>query len=218
MIMLGSNMVVYRGEEFVLRCEVVNSLGQPYVLSNTLQNPYILIVVSSNTYRQRGRYIMRYWLDISDYPKFETVDIQHIPNLDKAPTEYGYPSNDFAVWYVVDAAGNTEYYYYDNGYKPYSFAFTKTFLSQDTAAWIESLYTYEINLVDGKTTLSYLKGYYEGLYPGQPVPDSALELWKAICKVKPELLKDIHIEAPLANFAIADVLRGPSKITIKANN
>ena len=58
---LGKTIIVRRGETFILSRKVFKADGSPFVLSKSIVNPYLIITVSSNTYRLNGGYKMNYW-------------------------------------------------------------------------------------------------------------------------------------------------------------
>ena len=71
---LGKTIIVNRGETFVLSRKVFKDDGiTPYVLSTSIVNPYLIITVSSSTYRVNGGYKTNFWLDLSTYPSFSPV-------------------------------------------------------------------------------------------------------------------------------------------------
>lgn len=220
MKILGTNIVVYRGEQFTLTYSAMNKDGVPFVLSQDLVNPYIVITVSSNAYCLKGGYFHRYWLNLVDYPKFKRTTPELLTGgLDGGLPE-GYNWND-TVFYIVDSSNNMEYYYWDLvklQFVKYEFVFSKLFLSLDTREWIESNYQYQIHLADGNTTLSYLTTIFQTLYPDKNPPDTVPEIMQDICKKRPDLIKGVAPDSPLVNFTVSTIFLGPSKLTIKANS
>lgn len=223
MRILGKQIIAYRGEVFVMSMEVVRSDGSPYVLRSQLNNPYLLISVSSNTYRLKGKYLKNYWLDLSSYPKFEQATITDISQeqLQDNVLPEGFTA-ETCIYRYMSELGEKEYYRYigtspGGKYEPYSFSFVKTFLNVDTREWIESNYQYEIRILSGETTRTYLTNTFTALFPAEEVPDTIQEIYDAINKVRPDLLTYVSVTSPLANFATNDIIVPPSVLTVKAN-
>lgn len=71
MKVLGKNIIVRRGETFVLSRKVFKDDGRtPFVLPTSILNPYLVISVTSTAYNVEGRYKCNYWLNLANYPKF----------------------------------------------------------------------------------------------------------------------------------------------------
>ena len=220
---IGNNIVVTRGEVFVLARDIVYNNGAPYVLRSQLENPYLLITISSNTYRLAGRYFKRYWLDLSEYPKFDTTEVKDITlqQLTNHELPEGYSAST-CIYRYLSAEGESTYYRYvgqspDGTYEEYSFSFIQTFLNSDTREWIESIYRYDIRIVSGETTQNYLTETYQTLFPDTPIPGTIEEMYKDICKVKPELLEYVCLSAPIVNYTTNDIVLSPSKLIVDAN-
>lgn len=223
MKVLDKQVIVRRGEVFVMSREVVRQDGSPYVLRSQLDNPYLLISVSSNTYKLKGKYLKNYWLDLSNYPKFERSTITDITR--EQLQDNTLPDGFFAetcVYRYLTEFGEKEYYRYvgtspGGKYEPYSFSFVKTFLNVDTREWIESNYQYEILILSGETTRTYLTNIFTSLFPDEIVPDTLQEIYDEINKVRPDLLTNVSVTSPLANYVTNDTIVPPSILTIKAN-
>lgn len=220
---LDKQIIVTRGEVFVMSREVVRQDGSPYVLRSQLDNPYLLISVSSNTYKLKGKYLKNYWLDLSSYPKFEQSTIKDITQeqLSGNTLPDGFTA-ETCIYRYLSASGNKEYYRYvgtspSGKYELYSFLFVKTFLNVDTREWIESNYQYEIRIISGETTRTFLTNMFNTLFPEEEVPDILQEIYDRIYEIRPDLLAHISVSAPLANYATNDIIVSPSILTIKAN-
>lgn len=220
---IGNNIVVTRGEVFVLARDIVYRNGAPYVLRSQLENPYLLITISSNTYRMKGKYFRRYWLDLSTYPAFDKAEIKDITEeqLTSNTLPEGYTETT-CIYRFVTTAGESEYYRYvgtsPNGtYQSYSFSFVKTFLNTDTRDWVESNYLYEIQIVSGQKTVEYVTNTWNSLFNGQPVPDTVEDMYCEIMKERPDLLNGVSLDNVLVNFTSNDIILSPSRITINAN-
>lgn len=220
---LGRKIIVHRGETFTLTRKVFKDDGvTPFVLAKSITNPYLIITVSSNTFRVDGKYRLNSWLDLSTYPSFRRSTPEYKSSEDitnnVAPAS---PDNDGAgcIYYTQDTAG-TKYYYYWNGteYKDYSFVFRKQFLNVHTRDWIESQYQYEFRLVGGQKTQPLLLDMYKGIYPDRMwIPSDARTLYEEIKKCRPDFVKNIRWSAPLANFFTEDILQRPELLIIKPN-
>lgn len=220
---IGNNIAITRGEVFVLARELVYKNGAPYVLRSQLQNPYIIITISSNTYKMQGKYFRRYWLDLSTYPKFETAEICDISeqNLSENTLPSGYTASRCIYRYIYPS-GAVEYYRYvgtspTGEYEPYSFSFIQTFSNIETKSWIESNYLYEINIVSGELTETYLTETFKSLFSAEDVPENMEDIYKAIAKEYPDWVANVCVDAPICNFITNDVILQPSKLIIYAN-
>ena len=90
----NNELLVYRNETFAIDRTVKMKSGAPYVVINELENPHILITVSSSKFQQKSAYKESYFLSLSDKPKFaitNPVDIQSILNAPNGESIY----NDF---------------------------------------------------------------------------------------------------------------------------
>lgn len=225
---LGKTIIVNRGETFVLSRKVFKDDGiTPYVLSTSIVNPYLIITVSSSTYRVNGGYKINFWLDLSTYPSFrrvtpELLDISYVTegndNYNKLPKGYKEDAKD-CIFYTMSSSGQKDFYYYTGSeYRTYSFVFTKQFLNITTRDWIESQYQYEFKIVGGQKTLPHLLNVYKGIYPYiNNVPDDPRTLYYEIRKCRPDLVRQVRYSAPLVTYFTEDVLQRPEKLIIKAN-
>lgn len=219
MRMLGTTLIVNKGETFTLSKTVINSDGSPYVMYKHWTNPYLLIKVASNVYDFEGKYIHRYWLDASSYPSFVKNKPEYISDLDNGlPAGY---SEDYTTFYTIDEDGNRSYYYWNiDKFVPYSFKFNKTFINTDTSKWIESIYQYEILMTSGNKTIDVLQGMYTSLNrnnDGYEIPTDTRTLYYYILDRKPEWVKGVEFNAPLINYNTHDILQKPSKLIIENN-
>lgn len=225
---IGKTIIVHRGETFKLKRAVYKEDGvTPYVLSMNVENPYLIITVSSNNYKVDGKYKLNSWLDLSSYPSFRRTNAEYLaisyitpisPNYNDLPYGYNSDGKD-CIFYTQDSYGNKEYWYYDGSvYKEYDFTFSKQFLNIHTSQWIESQYLYEFRIVGGKRTDEYLSSLYDSVYPDRTYkPSGNFELYKEIKKCNPELVKGIRPSAPLVNFSTQDILQKPEIIIVKSN-
>lgn len=223
MKVVGKNIIVFRGETFNLTRKVYkDDLSTPYVLSKAIENPYLIITVTSSPYKFDGSYKCNWWIDLSTYPSFRTTTPylveESVISSNSLPSGM---SADQCIFYTTDSDGNKSYYYYDSdtsAYKEYSFVFKKSFSHRETNEWIGSLYTYQFRIVGGNRTKTVLQGLFRAIYPNAKVPEDNRTLYYRIKKCRPDLVKNIRYSAPLATFFVEDVLQRPEKLTVKTNN
>lgn len=139
----GNEIVVQRGESFTIDKSIRTANGDPYIISNHLTNPYIVLTVSSSEHAQNNRYVHNYWLkgfktfyltspiklsDILSSASGESLypngfsDITEL-NTDESGNVYlvaGYYNGKYtvfepsdAVFYVEDFDGKKTYKYWD---------------------------------------------------------------------------------------------------------
>lgn len=210
---VGTTLQVNRGDVFTLTREVKYVDGKPYMISSTWENPFLLIIVSSNTYELTGKWTKNYWLDVSSYPKFDNMTPVYLASTSQEPEQSD------VLYYMLNGT-EREYYRYDrvtSTYKPYVFAFTKRFLNKDTREWVGSEYQYQIRLVAGQLMTNYLTETFQILFPGVPVPTTNEQMYKQIYKVRPDLVADLDYDMLLANYSENQVLLKPSIIIVRAN-
>ena len=215
MKVLGKSIIVRRGETFVLSRKVFKDDGKtPFVLPLSIQNPYLVISVTSTAYNVEGRYKCNYWLNLEKYPKFESST----PILLTAEqfNSNALPAGCTATSNIYTYDKNYYMYSSDNKYVAYSFVFTKQFLEYQTRDWVESQYQYTFKLIGGQKTNDVLKGMYDSIYPYRPFkPTDNLTLYNEIKKCRPDMVRNIRPSAPLANYTTEDILQRPEKLIIK---
>ena len=215
MKVLGKNIIVRRGETFVLSRKVFKDDGKtPFVLPTSILNPYLVISVTSTAYNVEGRYKCNYWLNLEKYPKFESST----PILLTAEqfNSNALPAGCTATSNIYTYDKNYYMYSSDNKYVAYSFVFTKQFLEYQTRDWVESQYQYTFKLIGGQKTNDVLKGMYDSIYPYHPFrPTDNLTLYNEIKKCRPDMVRNIRPSAPLANYTTEDILQRPEKLIIK---
>lgn len=64
MKMIGNEVYIQQGETWSLDFSVSTEKGHPYTILKILQNPYMVITVTSARYKQEGDYKEIYWLDL----------------------------------------------------------------------------------------------------------------------------------------------------------
>lgn len=70
----NNELVIHRGETFSMDKVVQNKDGSPYIVSNKLQNTYVLVSVSTTRYDQNKRYLLNQWLPLSDKVRFSITE------------------------------------------------------------------------------------------------------------------------------------------------
>lgn len=66
MKILGNEIYIQRGETWSLDFNMTNDKGDPYMLFNQWNNPFLVITVTTATYKQEGDFRKTYWLDLSN--------------------------------------------------------------------------------------------------------------------------------------------------------
>lgn len=155
-------IIVTRGETVTLDMSIVNSDGSPYIFSNKITNPFILVTIASSRYEQYGRYIQNYWSNVSArYPTFFTTTPVQIADFDSTPEE-SLPidvvnqinNNDeltysnYCVYYSI-VNGKKVYKYWDDEWLDYECEFTMTIGPEDTLQWVEQEYVFAMKVLGG---------------------------------------------------------------------
>lgn len=120
-----------------------------------------------------------------------------------------HPERAGALYYI-----NGRIYMLPTEQSPYKFGFKKTFYPFDTEDFINQKYSYSIRLATGQTTLEYLQGIFELLYPLEIVPDDLVTLKEKVCAIRKDL-SDVDINVPLINYTTQEVILKPSKFIVK---
>lgn len=170
---------VVRGETWTMSRRIENRDGSPFIVCSELTNPYWLITITSDYYRQSSRYIINKWLNLKDFPRFKITQPVNISDYgfsfsDKNPTlpfiNQEDPEIDFtgdettgyanvALFYEKDADGVINYKYweyinnekddYEGKWVDYKCLITTTFGNNITSQWTGQNYYYSIDLVSG---------------------------------------------------------------------
>ena len=119
---------------------------------------------------------------------------------------------DDAVFYLEDEDGNVEYKYINENYEwsKYECRITKTFAAQDTDEWVEQSYVYDIRLLSGDDTLTYLQNYCKenGIEYNENYDLTSMQ----------ELLKDytfdVNISNPIVNIIVNTTILSPTKLSV----
>lgn len=161
---------VERGEEWTYDVYFQNRDGSPYIVSNKLTNPYILVTIASSKYTQNGRYIANFWNDVTEaYHTFYCTQPIELTGSTMPTPENGLSPeiqadvvaknqtfSTYAVYKWVDANGVAHYKRWTGtAYEDYDFHFVMTFPTDITNQWIEQNYVFGIKLVAGTKNAEY---------------------------------------------------------------
>lgn len=103
----GNEITVHRGETFTIDFSFVNKDDSPYVVSNRVDNPYILIAVTDSKFMVADRYIKNYWLNLSNWHKFYYTRVLDIRSFMSESEDGTQLYNSFAD--LVDPQDSTLY-------------------------------------------------------------------------------------------------------------
>ena len=235
----NNELEIYRGETFCIDRTIINEDGSPYIISKQLNNPYFLITIASSKYRQDGRYVHNYWLDVTDLPRFNSTVALPLSVLGENYTVWdnvkewpesglnGY-AYDECVFYIEDVEGNREYKYWDVnlGWQPYKLRIVKIFTTEDTESWTEQEYVYSILLVSGTTMTDYLRYMAKDYLTENELSKfrTDKELYNELLLRVDEIdekrygkLSELNVERMLANYDIVLNILIPTKLTVLAN-
>lgn len=133
---INGQLSIHTGETFTIDFTFVNSDGSPYIISNELTNPYFLVSIASNKYREQSNYLLNYWAKLDFIPRFTNTNCISLTSIDTTyiPTDSDWsnislPSGydtvgsylvngvrtyfaNKAVLYYEDEDGNTAYKYF----------------------------------------------------------------------------------------------------------
>lgn len=161
---------VERGEEWTYDVYFQNRDGSPYIVSNQLTNPYILVTIASSKYTQNGRYIANFWNKVTEaYHTFYCTQPIELTGSTMPTPENGLSRDiqldiqaknqtysTYAVYKWVDTNGVAQYKYWNGtAYEDYDFHFVMTFPTDITNEWIEQNYVFGIKLVGGTANPDY---------------------------------------------------------------
>lgn len=213
MKLFNDEIQIVRGEDFTYEFSIKNKDGSPYIICSKLDNPYLLITVSTGKYYKFGRAVYNYWLKITDRrDKPSTFYLTKPVHLDASViTNNSSPEDTFktnsdiyeemvrlktegicdedyknySVYYVDTPEGNKYYYWNGTEYEIYNNDVKVQFNTVDTLDWVEQSYNLGIKVVSGALRDGY---------------------------------KDMKShEQPLKNFSMMDNIDCPSKITVFSN-
>lgn len=194
-----NEFTMYRGESVTLDYDFRYKNGEPFIVSQEMQNPHLLLSISNTAYSQNKREIRNYWFDLTHIPTFALtipLDLQELKNgpgddakslfskfsdVTAFPIEAYYNGALYTIYANAAVFYNSLepgiYKYWSGGkWYDYSFSFTYTFTSEDTKEWNSQKYYYTIQLVEG----SDLRTYLESLYEGDSSELSNMQLYEAL--------------------------------------
>lgn len=163
---------VERGEEWTYDVYFQNRDGSPYIVSNQLTNPYILVTIASSKYTQNGRYIANFWNKVTEaYHTFYCTQPIELSGITMPTPEEGLSREiqldiqakhqtfgTYAVYKWVDTNGAAQYKRWNDdtaAYEDYDFHFVMTFPTDITNQWIEQNYVFGVKLVAGTANADY---------------------------------------------------------------
>lgn len=78
----GNEITIVRGESFSIDRTIVNRDGSPYIVSNKLLNPNILITVADNSFLSKASKVYKYFLPLKDLPRFTLTNPVNLNETD----------------------------------------------------------------------------------------------------------------------------------------
>jgi len=171
MLSFGNERVIQQGEDWTLDILLSQSSLEyiPFIVSSVRSAPMFVITVASAKYEKTQRYVVTYWLDPTELPKFyQTVPVYlgEIPwnTPISKPSEYGEMEALFQYTKAEDVIdpnlGHKPYYYvYFIGNEPtygYECRLVAQFTSEETSKWESQDYLYQITLVDTISMADYI--------------------------------------------------------------
>lgn len=238
MQMYKNELVIYRGEAFTLDYEIKYQDGTPYIVSNKLDNPYLLLSISNTAFSQNKREVRNYWYPLSDKPRFtltEPLDIQDFKkaaengeslyssfdDITSFPIKGVYLNGEFVSELTAEHAvfSNSlepgKFKYWKNGkWNDYALRLVQPFTSNDTKEWLAQKYYYTIQLVNGTDLRNYLLTLYNESYPNEDADTfTNYELYNSL-KDTVDFPEDFDITQPLAIIAQSIPLLSPVSITV----
>lgn len=81
MQLFNKNIKIHRGETFSLQFSIRTENGAPYIISDEIANPYVLLSISDSLHAERGRYVKNYWLSLKNVLRFELTRPLNIKDI-----------------------------------------------------------------------------------------------------------------------------------------
>lgn len=94
----GNEISIVRGESFSIDRTIVNRDGSPYIVSNRLRNPHILITVADNAFLSKASKVYKYFLSLADAPLFTVTNPVDIKKTSQDGNVEEFP-NDLTLHY-----------------------------------------------------------------------------------------------------------------------
>lgn len=172
---------IERAEAWTYDVLFQNRDGSPFIISNQLDNPYIVVTVASSRYDQQNRYIANFWCDVKKrYPTFyctQPIQIEAVDGVVEVPlkalsddirTDIFNKDQTYGTYcvYSCEIEGTMRYYQWvpndsdgisgQNGsYVEYTFPFDQLFTSEITKTWVERNYVFGVKLTAGTANEGY---------------------------------------------------------------
>ena len=204
MNIIGNDIYITRGEAFALDFDIVNKDGSPYILHKDLENPHLLITITSNVYEQDERYLANYWIDLSDEPKFVNTRPIKVSSLNAYPPSDVHYNDDFlndvtgkiAVFTTDD---ETYKYYLDGKYVDYALRIVCNFNSEEFADLRPQSYGYSVKLVSGKRTEDYVKEVFKSKYP-EDDEEQIMKMYNILIMTDENFKRTVNLDVPLVKI------------------
>lgn len=167
MRLFGNDIYVQSGERFSLDFEVTNEKGDPYMLFNKWENPYLAITIASARYEQPGDFRRTYWLDLVNFKRFISTEALPVTAFSIADVISAYPNikdeaaNDFDVTnylFSVSDNGKKTYKHVERDgtaevWTEYAFRIVKHFTTRDM---IEQSYLLDMKVLAGESIKEHI--------------------------------------------------------------
>lgn len=154
MKIVNDRIYISRGETPTYDVKVKDKkTGIPFMLSSGMKHPVIEFIVRPSLYSKDNDYVLKAYLDYSDFKKFDDVNIslEDIPNVTINEIEEGRaPISNTGKLHKYSHDGVVEYYYHDGSkWVRYEFSISFTMSHENTSKMEEKTYKYEVVLLDG---------------------------------------------------------------------
>ena len=118
---INGQLSVHTGETFTIDFTFVNSDGSPYIISKNLSNPYFLVSIASNKYREESNYLLNYWAKLNFIPRFENTNCISLISVDNTylPQNGDWNGNGGTPIVPLPSGYNTIGSYLVNGVRSY---------------------------------------------------------------------------------------------------
>ena len=141
MKLLGTDIEINKNNTPTLSWNIRENDGSPYIIvvpdvTDENLDYFIAFAVSVAKFEQSNRFITTFWLNLSDMPKFTTNQIIVVDSLPLEPVQQ-----------VYQLSTDRTYWYFDGGWKMYSFLVTKSFSRDEMNMFPEVNLIYSITIV-----------------------------------------------------------------------
>lgn len=234
MLSFGNERIIQQGEEWNLDIRLSQSSQEyiPFIVSSARRDPMWAITVASTKYEKNERYVVTWWLPLTDLPKFELTipfDLGEIPTGSPVGMPEGHDPM-YALYRFTRAEeafdpvlGHKPYHYMyvQNGEKYYDYncRIRMTVESSETSLWESQNYMYQITLVDTVSMADHIEAA-KLAYPdlNWPTEDDVEVLFPFIKARIPNWFQpDIDMDAPVGHIDIPQVILTPTKLQVNNN-